>query len=353
MVSKYPFRNLVFKGGGVKAFAYLGAVEFLERHNVLSQIERVAGNSAGSIMATMLSFGLDAQSTGELFDTLDYSKVTSTVEEEEVIGESRLPRVLQEGHERLVGGVSALNRLREKFGLYSSDYLHGWLEEVIASQSHGDGRATFADFRKLGFLDLYIVATNITAHTVTVFSAKTTPNAAVADAAIASSSIPLLFESPQFDGDTFGRGDYYADGGVMANYPLRIFDDLAFEENSRYYQNGVNWETVGCRLYTPEDCRPEQEQITNLIGFLENLLESLAEGETHAHETSFIDRVRTINISNCCVSTTDFSVRPGSSKYNELIAAGRVATQEYLENYKLPMDRFAEVRARLGGFFDR
>jgi hypothetical protein len=86
---------------------------------------------------------------------------------------------------------------------------------------------------------------------------------------------------------------------------------------------------------------------------LENLLESLAEGETHAHETSFIDRVRTINISNCCVSTTDFSVRPGSSKYNELIAAGRVATQEYLENYKLPMDRFAEVRARLGGFFDR
>ena len=48
MTHKYPFKNLVFKGGGIKAFAYIGALEAFEQHNVLSQIERVAGNSAGS-----------------------------------------------------------------------------------------------------------------------------------------------------------------------------------------------------------------------------------------------------------------------------------------------------------------
>lgn len=353
MTSRYPFKNLVFKGGGIKSFAYLGAIEVLEKRKILQQIKRVAGNSAGSIMATMISFGLGVEEIAKIFDTLDYSKVSATMVDEESMGESRLPRVIQEGHERIVGSVNALNRLREKYGLYSSEYLHGWLEEVIASQCHGDGRSTFDDFKRFGFLDLHIVATNISAHTVTVFSAGTSPNAAVADAAMASSSIPLFFESPQFDGNTFGQGDYYADGGVMSNYPLRVFDDLAFEEESHYHQQGVNWETLGCRLYTPEDCKTHQEPIANLIDFVQNLLESLIEGEAHAHETSFIDRVRTINISNCCVSTTDFSVKPGSSKYDELIAAGSAATEEYLDSYKLPMDRFTELRARLEGIFDR
>jgi predicted acylesterase/phospholipase RssA len=56
MKQKYPFKNLVFKGGGIKAFAYIGALEAFEQHNILSQIERVAGNSAGSTMATLVSF---------------------------------------------------------------------------------------------------------------------------------------------------------------------------------------------------------------------------------------------------------------------------------------------------------
>ena len=137
---------------------------------------------------------LNVRTTGYSSSTLN---VSSTMEDDEPKGESRLPRVLQEGHERILGGVSALNRLRENYGLYSSETLHSWLEEVIASQCRGDGRATFADFTKCGFLDLYIVATNISAHNVTVFSAETTPNAAVADAAMASSSIPRSIIHPR------------------------------------------------------------------------------------------------------------------------------------------------------------
>ena len=102
MAQKYPFKNLVFKGGGVKAFAYLGAIEVLESYEVLAQIKRVAGNSAGSIMATMISFRLGAEETARLFATMDYSKVTSSSEEDEPRGESRLPKVLQEGHERII-----------------------------------------------------------------------------------------------------------------------------------------------------------------------------------------------------------------------------------------------------------
>jgi len=41
------YRNLVLKGGGVRGIAYLGALEGLEKHRVLGDIQRVAGSSAG------------------------------------------------------------------------------------------------------------------------------------------------------------------------------------------------------------------------------------------------------------------------------------------------------------------
>ena len=66
MGRRYPFKNLVFKGGGIKAFAYLGAIQAIEEHKILSQIDRVAGNSAGSLMATLVSFRKDAEETSKI-----------------------------------------------------------------------------------------------------------------------------------------------------------------------------------------------------------------------------------------------------------------------------------------------
>ena len=33
----YPFRNLVFEGGGVKGIAYVGALEVLEKEDIIEQ----------------------------------------------------------------------------------------------------------------------------------------------------------------------------------------------------------------------------------------------------------------------------------------------------------------------------
>ena len=356
MGHKYPFKNLVFKGGGIKAFAYIGALEVFEKHNILPQIERVAGNSAGSIVSTLLSFRLNAAETANLFETLDYSKVATLVPEEEDSQEGfQPPKAFREAGHKLVGGTEALNRLRTKYGLFSAEYIHGWLEETIASQCQGDGRASFADFRERGFRDLYIVATNISAHTTTLFSAATTPDVAVADAAMASSSIPFFFEAPQFDGKSFGQGDYYGDGGVLTNYPIHVFDDPMFKKDNHNYVDGVNWETLGLRLYTPQDCQDDPEPITNIFGYVRSLVETLSITEDESFKHSLIDQLRTINVSNCCVDTTDFSVKPGGDnpKYEELLEAGRSATREFLDGYESPRDKFASFRKRFGRFFQR
>jgi NTE family protein len=42
----YPYKNLVFEGGGVKGVSYGGVFEVLEQRQITPQIESVAGTSA-------------------------------------------------------------------------------------------------------------------------------------------------------------------------------------------------------------------------------------------------------------------------------------------------------------------
>ena len=60
--SRFPFKDLVFQGGGVKAYVYHGVLRVLDEEGILSQIERVAGTSAGALQAAMLCFRLSRSS---------------------------------------------------------------------------------------------------------------------------------------------------------------------------------------------------------------------------------------------------------------------------------------------------
>lgn len=48
----YTYKNLVLEGGGIRGLAYPGALQVLEGKGVLKNINRVAGTSAGAIIAT-------------------------------------------------------------------------------------------------------------------------------------------------------------------------------------------------------------------------------------------------------------------------------------------------------------
>mgnify|MGYP003484396654 CR=1 FL=1 len=56
----------VFSGGGIKGFAYVGAIQALEEKGI--KFERVAGTSAGAILATFIAAGFNAQELEEIFD---------------------------------------------------------------------------------------------------------------------------------------------------------------------------------------------------------------------------------------------------------------------------------------------
>jgi NTE family protein len=335
MSSAYPFKNLVFQGGGVKTFAYLGALDVLEAEGILPQIQRVAGASAGAMLGMLVSFRLSAAEISDRYASLEFSKVPGLRRAQDVLG--TVPDFLALPLNSVIGNTNALDRLVNRFGWYSTEYAYEWLQGVIAEQCDGNRRATFAEFRERGFLDLYVVATDISARTARTFSAKHTPDAAVADALRMSASIPLFFEALRFNGNQFGEGNFYADGGVLDNFPMRVFDHPDFGEDNPHYQAMVNGETLGCRLYTPADCDWIQARhpISNLIDYIEALLETILEAQVVAFDNNPADRLRTININDCCVQATDFEVQPDANnlKYMQLLAEGRKAAADYLRQY--------------------
>ena len=343
----YPFRNLVFQGGGVKAYVYHGVLTVLEENGILPQIKRVAGASAGAIQAALLSFRLNAAETIELYQTVDYSRITDLDASRDLGLDPDRPFEAQLG--RIWGNLDAVERLIKRFGIYPNRYLLEWLQDTIAIYCEGNGRATFSDFRALGFRDLHIVVVNATRHRAEIFNADRTPEVSVADAVLMSGSIPFFFEAIKFDGKTIGQGDYYVDGGLLSNYPLTIFDHPKYQKDSRHFTYGVNWETLGCRLYTPPDCDQRNVPITNIINFAQNVVETIGEMQNVAIEQRTVDQLRSILLSNCCVATTDFQINPDPSdpKYVEMVTTGEDAAREYLQNYRLPTDWISELKDKV------
>jgi NTE family protein len=350
MSTRFPFKNLAIQGGGIKTFAYHGALEVLDQQHILPQIERVAGTSAGAPLAMLLSFRLSAQETIKLLRTIDYTKIPETNAHlpewahRALLPEDRIAALMQR--------MDTLTRLYRNYGWYALDYAYNWVMETIAQHCHGNGRATFGEFRKLGYRDLHITAVNLSKHRAVNFCADDTPRVAVADAVLMSATLPLFFEALQFDGTQFGQGDYYADGGLVANFPIHLFDAPIYAKNNPHYVYGINWETLGCRVYSPPDCPSISKRVTNLLTYMQNLVETLARAQDILFENTLVDQLRTINIDDRCVGVTDFHIRPSEDdpQYLDLMESGRGAARKYLEQYHLPTDRFYDLKVKFAEF---
>lgn len=195
--------NGVFKGGGAKGVAYVGALEACEEHGI--GFEAVAGSSAGAITAVLVAAGLDA---AELH--LKMPQALATIQS---------PR------------RAALRFARSS--LLSNDRLSDWLDRVLVEQLErrdrvpADGsRCTFDDLFAATGIGLFVVAIDLATRQPIVFSHELTPRMPVADAVVASCAIPVAFPPSlvEFDGEVHRL----ADGGAYANYPSFVFEDPAF-----------------------------------------------------------------------------------------------------------------------------
>lgn len=206
----------VFEGGGAKGVAYIGALRAMVEKKCW--FRSVAGASAGAITAALVAAGLSPEeieeATGSAFEHLQ------------------------------TGMWSGMFRLRKTTGYFSPEGLRTWLNELLKKQVAKTGVAldneatiTFRELWKATGIELNIVAADLSLKSQIIFSHNETPECGVADAVIASSSIPFAFPScvlqvpEDNDTDKLIHHHTIVDGGVWSNFPMFIFEDNAFRQS--------------------------------------------------------------------------------------------------------------------------
>ncbi|MBU0595681.1 patatin-like phospholipase family protein [Candidatus Bipolaricaulota bacterium] len=325
---KYPFRNLVFEGGGVKGIAYVGALEVLEKKGILDQIERVGGTSAGAINAVLLALGYSRRKMLEILLKMDFKSFLDDS----------------------WGVVRDVDRLRDQFGWYKGDFFREWIGKLVKDAT-GNESSTFNDLHVSGFRDLFLVGTNLSTGFAEIFSLEHTPRWRVVDAVRVSMSIPLFFASVR---DM--RGDVRVDGGVLDNYPIRLFDRakyLSTENHTRsidYYdvaneakpeassEYAYNMESLGFRLDTAREiaifrdgAEPQHRKIDDLFDYAWALIQTIMNAQNDRHLKTG-DWHRSVYIDTLDVGTCDFDL--ADEKKRALIEQGQLGTEHYFAWYE-------------------
>ncbi len=332
MTDQYYFRNLVFEGGGVKGIAYVGAIAELEKRNILEAIKRVGGTSAGAINAILVGLNYTPSEMDDILRNLNFNNFLDDS----------------------WGIIRDTHRLIEQYGWYKGDFFRNWIARIIAAKT-GNPEATFADVHRRktekGFKDIYLTGTNLSTHFGEVFSFEHTPRMCMADAVRISMSIPLFFTAK-----ASLRGDLYVDGGLLANYPVKLFDRKKYVEAKSsmpvYYRNhnkkladtGIhvdnyvfNKETLGFRLDSAKEiavfrdhAEPAVNKIDDFFDYAFGLIATLLEAQQNMHLHSD-DWQRTVYIDTLGVKTTEFDLP--DTKKDDLVNSGRKGVENYFKWY--------------------
>ncbi len=236
--AQYKYRNLILEGGGVRGFAYVGAMQVLDSLGILREVERVGGTSAGAIQATMLAIGYTPAEIAGLIENIPLKEFNDG---------------------SLTGGIA---RVQRKFGFYRGKRITEWIEQLIAAKT-GDANISFIQLhnerKEKQYKDLYITGTDLSYRCLRVFSHETYPEMRIKDALRISFAIPLYFEPVLIDDKghiltdkTDPKAHLMVDGGVLSNYPIHIFDHPVYYQCADSNIACRNLETLGLLLEKPE-----------------------------------------------------------------------------------------------------
>ncbi|MBU8879350.1 patatin-like phospholipase family protein [Bacillus sp. FJAT-29790] len=249
----------VFSGGGIKGFALVGAYAGIEEKGF--RFKRVAGTSAGAIVAALIA----AQYTSE--------------EIYQLIDELNLEKFLDARYSFIPFSVTKWILLYWRLGLYKGDALEKWIEEKLLAK----GIRTFSD---LPYQSLRVVASDLTNGRLIVLPDdlvhyQIDPGSfPIAKAIRMSCSLPYFFEPVKLQTDK--NTNLIVDGGVLSNFPMWLFDT----------DNVVQVRPVlGVKLSHNMNERPTNK-IRNAIQMFEALFETMKD----SHDARYISKKHVKNI---------------------------------------------------------
>jgi len=283
--------DLVLEGGGVKGIGHVGAITALAQAGYT--FSRVAGTSAGAIVASLVAANMTTAKMQQELQTVDYTKFRDPTDLSKL-------SLLGEG----------LSVLFEK-GIYRGDYFHDWIKQQLASQ----GVQTFGDLK---VADPGSSLTSSQSYRLVVMTADLSrgelvrlpwdypkyglapDSQLVADAVRASMSIPFFFKPVTMKFTADKTDCWLVDGGALSNFPIGIFD--------RTDGQTPRWPTFGIKL----SARPKANQVAHTITDTRTFAEALLSTMMNAHDQMHLDDpcvvARTIFVDTGNVQGTDFGI---------------------------------------------
>lgn len=287
----------VFSGGGIKGFALVGALEEVEKHGLV--FKRVAGTSAGSIIAALVAAGYKSHQIFDLLEELD------------------LKMFMDPRKSIIPFGLLKWLLFYWRMGLYKGNQLEQWLTEKLAQK----GLNTFAD---LPTQTLRVIASDLTNGQMLVLPddlpkygiiPETFP---IAKAIRMSCSIPYFFEPVKLKSND--GVSVIVDGGVLSNFPMWLFDQDHVMKSRP---------VLGMKL-TSRSNELKKNNVNNAI----NLLEALFETMMKAHDSRYISRKLVkdiIFIPTEGISGIDFELT--NSEKEKLMKLGRDSASDFLKTW--------------------
>ncbi|MCK4608079.1 MAG: ankyrin repeat domain-containing protein [Gammaproteobacteria bacterium] len=169
------------------------------------------------------------------------------------------------------GVGSAYEELAKDGGIFKGEAARQWIDDIVRVKT-GIKDATFGELhakkeellrtKGITIRDIYVVALNISAGRLEIFSHETHPDVVISSAVRASMSIPVIFKAYQILVKTEAgvvvpfSDNYYVDGGVADNYPVWVFDQQRYlataADDCTDTTRVINRETLGFRLVAKE-----------------------------------------------------------------------------------------------------
>lgn len=289
----------VFQGGGVKATAFTGAICRLEKEGMMWQ--RLAGTSAGAIIAAFLAVGYRGREIKKIMYDLDYEKVGN------ITAIKKFPLAKK-----------SLGLILEK-GIFSTVYIENYLEEMFRNK----GKTKFKHISSNGQSPLKIIASDVTNKRLLILPddmkkyGMDPMELEISKAVTMSISIPFFFTPVKLK--YMGKEAYIVDGGITSNYPIWIFD----------VKDMPRWPTFGFKLGNGGEFNATIEN-KDFISYLVDVIETTID----CYDESYLrdkDKIRTIYIPALGVKNTEFNISLETKK--KLYKEGYEKTDEFLKKW--------------------
>ncbi|MBS4178362.1 patatin-like phospholipase family protein [Lederbergia citrea] len=294
--------DAVFEGGGVRGIAFIGAIQAMEEEKV--EWERLAGTSAGAVIAALLASGYKSYEMRGPLSEIDFSKLR---------GRTLLNRIPFFG---------ALLELMVNLGIYKNDYLETWLDSLLSEK----GIKTFADLPEG---KLKIIASDISNGQMLILPddlyryGLTPADLKISTAVMMSASLPFFFR-PVIWKLKDRKKSYILDGGLLSNFPIWIFDT----GNPRFPTFGFHF---------VKDKVAIDPVIPTPLHLFKNIFKTMLQAHDlrHMNEETL---ERTIQIPTGNINATDFDLNQDEIDF--LYRSGYTSTKEFLakwdfEKYKV------------------